>query len=310
MPLRFVDSGLALIVMLFVGVVETTIAQQPSWQKIAPVGESFTILMPAKAYEGSDLIPLTEEDPVPGHEYYTLSGGKRYMVVSFMKTSGDKVPALSSFTNFMHAIERGFKSNEGETRRLTFDDNISDESGIVMKYHLKLGEYPGVARFLGSGNAFYALMVIGAEENDPDALRFMSSFVLGKINTNSLSSGITVPLVTVVGVNPDGAKRDDSPSPPDPWSRPITGGVLNGRAISLSQPKYPKAARKAGDWGRVIVRVLIDERGNVISAKALEGPETLRAAAVDAASRSRFTPTRLAGHPVKVYGEIIYNFER
>jgi hypothetical protein len=54
--------------------------------------------------------------------------------------------------------------------------------------------------------------------------------------------------------------------------------------------------------------VLIDERGVVISAKAIEGPDSLREAAVSAALQSRFTPTRLMGQPVKVNGVIIYNF--
>ena len=56
------------------------------------------------------------------------------------------------------------------------------------------------------------------------------------------------------------------------------------------------------------VRIVIDEVGNVISAEAIEGPESLRQAAIDAAYKSRFTPTRLMGQPVKVSGVIIYNF--
>jgi len=53
---------------------------------------------------------------------------------------------------------------------------------------------------------------------------------------------------------------------------------------------------------------VIDEFGKVINAEAIEGAESLRAAATDAAYKSLFTPTRLMGQPVKVSGIIVYNF--
>jgi hypothetical protein len=56
------------------------------------------------------------------------------------------------------------------------------------------------------------------------------------------------------------------------------------------------------------VRVLIDETGKVISARAISGHPELRKASEDAASRAEFTPTTLAGRAVKVTGSIIYNF--
>ncbi len=68
------------------------------------------------------------------------------------------------------------------------------------------------------------------------------------------------------------------------------------------------AARENRDQGQVRVQIVIDEFGRVIKAEAVSGPPTLRAAAVSAAFKSRFTPTRLMGQPVKVSGVIIYNF--
>lgn len=56
------------------------------------------------------------------------------------------------------------------------------------------------------------------------------------------------------------------------------------------------------------VQVLIDERGNVVSATAVSGHPLLRAAAVSAARSARFSPTMLSGQPVKVSGVITYNF--
>lgn len=108
-----------------------------------------------------------------------------------------------------------------------------------------------------------------------------------------------------------GSGPTDPESPPEPWPRksnPISGGVLNGKALSLARPEYPKAARKNHDEGQVRVRIVIDEFGKVISAEAIEGAESLREAAIDAAYKSRFTPTRLMGQPVKISGVIVYNF--
>jgi TonB family protein len=56
------------------------------------------------------------------------------------------------------------------------------------------------------------------------------------------------------------------------------------------------------------VQIKIDERGCVISARAVSGHPLLQAAAVQAARQACFTPTRLSGQPVKVTGVILYNF--
>ena len=96
----------------------------------------------------------------------------------------------------------------------------------------------------------------------------------------------------------------DNPAP----RAPISGGIMNARARKLAKPKYPDAARAARISGTVEVRVLIDESGKVISAKAIAGPPELRQASEDAAWASEFAPVRLSGQPVKVTGIILYNF--
>lgn len=98
------------------------------------------------------------------------------------------------------------------------------------------------------------------------------------------------------------------PAPPKPTA-PISGGVLNGRAISLPKPGYPPVAKAARQTGTVTVQVTIDENGSVISARAVGGPPLLQAAAVQAAYGARFSPTKLSGQPVKVTGVITYNFQ-
>jgi len=114
--------------------------------------------------------------------------------------------------------------------------------------------------------------------------------------------------------NKGGGGDDDSggaePPPPPKKEVPkqISGGVLNGKAISLPKPPYPPAAKAVRAGGSVSVQVLIDENGNVVSASAVSGHPLLRAAAAAAARGAKFSPTKLSGQPVKVSGVITYNF--
>ena len=89
---------------------------------------------------------------------------------------------------------------------------------------------------------------------------------------------------------------------------PISGGVLNGKAISKPAPPYPAVAKAARASGVVVVQITVDENGRVISASAVSGHPLLRQAAQQAAHQARFSPTLLSGQPVKVTGTITYNF--
>ncbi len=85
--------------------------------------------------------------------------------------------------------------------------------------------------------------------------------------------------------------------------------ILNGRAISLPRPDYPDGARALRLGGVIVVKVIIDEEGKVVSAEDMcQGPHYLSEASVAAAFRARFTPTKLSGMPVRVTGIIQYNF--
>jgi protein TonB len=90
--------------------------------------------------------------------------------------------------------------------------------------------------------------------------------------------------------------------------KPVSGGVLNGTALTLPPPLYPESARRLRMAGLVTVEVVVDETGKVISAEATSGPSLLRDVAVQAALRARFSPTKLSGQPVKVSGLINYKF--
>jgi protein TonB len=127
----------------------------------------------------------------------------------------------------------------------------------------------------------------------------------------TVTSGGTGGLSTGGGTETTGSENAPPPPPPPAKKEPpktISGGVLNGKAISLPKPPYPPAARAVRASGAVSVQVLIDESGRVVSASAASGHPLLQAAAVSAARQARFSPTLLSGQPVKVSGIITYNF--
>ncbi len=113
---------------------------------------------------------------------------------------------------------------------------------------------------------------------------------------------------------PPPIKPRPTPTPqPTPAPTPkqiinVTSTVLSGKATYKPAPAYPEIAKRAGAAGTVAVQILVDERGNVISAQPTNGHLLLQQAAQQAALRAKFSPTLLNGTPVKVSGVIYYNF--
>jgi TonB family protein len=308
--------------------------QNDSWHKIAPLGHAFTVMMPTKAKVISRGIQVSNSQTIPASVYYSVSEGKRFVAAGFYKVGAETSPTLAAYEQFVAGMEASLKANSN-LKSLRFDRELSIDGIRGKQYELALGQYSGVVRFLESKKGLYALFVIGGHPNDRDAERFFSSFRVGEVNADEQASGvINRQVVTMVG-SKDSATKSDSPKqtstsakgvvvlakpveddtgetlPPEPWSEAsgsIAGGVINGRALKLVQPKYPEAARKTHDSGQIKVQIVINEIGNVESAQALNGPESLKEAAVAAAWQCRFTPTLLMGQPVRVSGVIIYNF--
>lgn len=125
----------------------------------------------------------------------------------------------------------------------------------------------------------------------------------GHPSTGGGTRAVTPPQVLI----PDEPPPAPTPVPAPPKILKVSV-VLNSRALSLPPPTYPQLARNIRLQGTVIVQVLIDEQGNVLSAKATSGHPILIPEAQRAAMRARFSPTLLSGQPVKVQGAITYNF--
>lgn len=101
-------------------------------------------------------------------------------------------------------------------------------------------------------------------------------------------------------------------------------GLFQGTAITRVAPAYPSIAKYERVDGTIIVEVLVDESGDVVSARPIttnlrhhagktdEIPpaavEALKQAAVDAVRQWKFAPTTVEGKRVKVLGTITLYF--
>jgi protein TonB len=101
-------------------------------------------------------------------------------------------------------------------------------------------------------------------------------------------------------------------SPPQPAARPtqpatVTSGVDYVRA---PRPDYPAQSKRRGEEGRVVLRVLINEKGEAerIEIQKSSGYERLDEAAREAVQRAQFRPHREDGRPVTVYAIVPITF--
>ncbi|HEX5704574.1 MAG TPA: energy transducer TonB [Pyrinomonadaceae bacterium] len=151
---------------------------------------------------------------------------------------------------------------------------------------------------------------VGTEASNVPSIRGPFSITTRNVNPPSGITPDTSACVSCTGGTPKVVETVIPPIPPTPPKRTVTvsEGVIRGNAIELPRPTYPTIAKQARIQGPVNVQIVIDETGKVISAQAVKGSPMLTQAAVDAARRARFTPTKLGDQPVKVQGVITYNF--
>jgi protein TonB len=101
------------------------------------------------------------------------------------------------------------------------------------------------------------------------------------------------------------------PPPQQPAAKRIVrvGSNLKAPRQTYSvQPEYPALAKQAHVWGTVVVNAVIDEHGNVVGARALNGHPLLIPAALRAVLQWKYEPTLLNGTPVAVEMEVTVHF--
>lgn len=90
---------------------------------------------------------------------------------------------------------------------------------------------------------------------------------------------------------------------------PTTDVITKAVPIHRVVPEVPFLARSTRTKGIVKVTLLVDEEGNVKSAKAFDGPPMLRQAAEDAARDWKFKPATRNGIPTQSTEVIYFTFE-
>lgn len=105
------------------------------------------------------------------------------------------------------------------------------------------------------------------------------------------------------------------PPPPPPPRKTnlqpmrIGGGVLSSQLIKRVDPVYPELARRIGLQGKVLIKVIVDERGKVTQAEVVDGHKFLAEPALEAVRQWRYSPTILNGEPVPVVATISVRFK-
>jgi outer membrane biosynthesis protein TonB len=236
------------------------------------------------------------------------------------------------------------RTKETAIAKLTLVGSQTFHGYVGRSYKLSIGDLNGVVHAFVTRKRFYAIVSLNTKKDDALEEKFLSSFALPdrqpdapKNNASAANEGGQQNEQTIDSQPPSGdqkqakpegetARSEEAPNPdpnakdpnnnsgnqpptqaqPNTKKGPISGGMLNSKAIYLPMPEVPAGEAS----GVVLVAIVVDEQGMVIEARAVSGPPHLHNPAVAAARLARFSPTLLMGEPVRVSGTLSYNFVR
>jgi protein TonB len=90
----------------------------------------------------------------------------------------------------------------------------------------------------------------------------------------------------------------------------VPAEVMEKLLIHRVDPEYPAAARPGRLQGVIVLDVVVGPDGSVIQMRALNGPEVLSRAAMEALRWWKFQPYRVNGQPVDVETTVAVEFQR
>ncbi|WP_229505127.1 energy transducer TonB [Massilia mucilaginosa] len=98
------------------------------------------------------------------------------------------------------------------------------------------------------------------------------------------------------------------PAPPSPGPKTITSGV---EYIQAPQPVYPTMSKRMGEQGKVVLLILVNEKGmpDQVKVQSSSGSSRLDEAGRQAAMRAVFKPHVEDGHAVSVYVIVPLTFQ-
>ena len=312
------------------------------WETLRPEGEEFAILMPKSSSAEVSKEPYHKMILNTRLYLWTKPAGPVFAVSSMsgIKANPALYTELARVNSYVDAFKHWFpKKVRGKdaVAKLTLVGPKTLNGHDGREYRLTIGDLSGSLHVYATRRRFYAATVLNTKKDDALTDRFLSSFFLPdkvieapatvasqkkatkeepeEIDPGPTFEGQKPDVKTSAGGGegsteaPTDTKSPETPVPTEPGKRaPISGGVLNGKAITLPRPDYPAEARAAKAAGTVVVQITVDEYGNVIAARAVSGHQMLHQASINAARQARFAPTFLMGEAVKVTGVITYNF--
>ena len=314
------------------------------WETLRPAGEEFEILMPkdsksevtSEPYHKMTLTTRLYLSDHPSGAVFAVTSMSGIKANPALYSEGERVNSyVDAFRRWFPVRLRG-KEAIGKIS-LVGTRELNGHTG--RNYNMTIGDLSGSLQVFATRKRFYAVVFLNKKKDVALKDRFLSSFLLPDKQNEpppTVAAGTAEkPSEAEPAIANDGQKREvraagsegtttDAPearqgdakpgearpneAPANGQRRPISGGVLNGKAISLPQPLYPAEARAARIGGTVSIQVTIDEYGAVIAARAVSGHPLLQAASVNAAMQARFASTFLMGEAVKVTGVLVYTF--
>ena len=316
------------------------------WETIAPEGEEFTVTMPKNPTTEAAKFPYHKMELNTRLYLATSTAGPVLAVASFsgIKSDPAQYTEFARFNSYIDAFKDFFppkvRTKDTAVTKLTLISSRPFHGYTGRSYKLSIGDLNGVVHAFVTRKRFYAIVSLNTKKDDALEEKFLSSFVLPdrqneapKNNASAANDGQpgeqviddqkqtkpdgggggerteeTPPNSDQNANKPDNNSTNQPPTQAQPNAKkgPISGGMLNSKAIYMPVPEVPGGEAS----GVVLVAVLVDEQGTVVEARAVSGPPPLHNAAVAAARLARFSPTLLMGEPVRVSGTLSYNFGR
>ena len=316
------------------------------WETLHPDGEDFSVQMPKGSVAQSGKEPYHKFELNTSTYVSQLPGGPVFVVVALsgIKSNPAMYSEMERLNSYVDAFKNLFPPRirpKGAVARLTLvgDKILQGNQGREYRVTLRSSntsatepELSGTAQVFATKKRFYAVMFLDTKKDDELQEQFLSSFLIpekivpiasaasqpapeqtqrANTDTREAPAGDAPAAEPAASATAPAANTGEGSDTPRTRKRgPISGGVLNGKALYLPQPEYPAAAKAAGAAGTVVVRITIDEQGNVISATAVSGPPTLQQVSINAALLAKFSATLLLGEPIQVVGIVTYNFVR
>ncbi len=296
-----------------------------SWKEFSSTEGRFTILFPGVPTEAVQ--PLDSPYGKVDQHGFILKTSAYYVVTytDYPRRNGIQ-NANAYFNGFRDA---NLIATDAQLLKEKDDDRFETFPGRFIQTRMRNGYVNRIRLHLIWNRVYILLVAIPEKDVDAETLKFYEEAAAKFLDSfkpktdqppaedvakydrfgdpRPASPPLRPPLLPSGGINIDPVLVNGANAAPD---AKVNGGVLNGKALSLPKPTYSQEAKDAGASGEVEVKIVVDESGNVIWARAITGHPLLQKAAQDAAYQAKFPPTTVEGKPEKVAGILVYKFVR